>query len=141
MRYLLDTNVISEWVKPQPNIGVIEWLANIDEDRVFISVVTVTELRYGIERLASGSRRTRLEEWLQHEIPLRFEERILPITHDIADACGKVIAVSASKGRPIEAVDAFILATAQIHHLTVVTRNVSDFHNLITPIINPWARN
>ena len=89
MKFLLDTNVVSEWMKPRPNRGVIAWLAETDEDRVFLSVVTITELRYGIERMAAGSRRNRLDEWLSEELPLRFEGRVLPVDAVIADACGK----------------------------------------------------
>ena len=72
MNFLLDTNAVSEWVKPHPNPGIIGWMESADEDRIFISVVSLAELRYGAERLAAGSRRSRLEEWLRHELPLRF---------------------------------------------------------------------
>ena len=73
MSFLLDTNVVSEWVKPRPHPGVITWLAEADEDRVFLSVVTLAELRHGVERMAAGSRRARLDVWLREELPLRFE--------------------------------------------------------------------
>jgi toxin FitB len=99
--FLLDTNVISEWMKPEPNSGVVNWLHNVDEDRVFISVVTLTEIRYGIERLAAGGRRKRLEDWLQRELPLRFEGRILPVNEMVADASGRVAARSEAAGRPM----------------------------------------
>ena len=88
MSFLLDTNVVSDWTKPNPNPGLIAWLEEVDEDRVYLSVVTLTELRYGIERLAVGKRRKRLDDWLQHELPLRFEGRILSIDSTVADACG-----------------------------------------------------
>src|SRR5450759_3911287 len=127
MSFLLDTNVISEWMKPRPNPGVVTWLADVDEDRTFLSVITLTELRYGIERMAAGHRRRRLEEWLEEELPLRFEGRILPIDPDVADACGKVVARSEAVGRRMEVMDAFIAATAEVHRLTVITRNASDF--------------
>ena len=86
MSFLLDTNVVSEWVKPRPDAGVAAWLAEADEDRVFISVITLAELRYGIERMATGNRRRRLDEWLRNELPLRFEGRILAIDGATADA-------------------------------------------------------
>ena len=79
MNFLLDTNAVSEWVKPRPDPGVIEWMESTDEDRIFISVITLAELRCGIERLAAGKSRRRLEEWLSGELPIRFEGRILPI--------------------------------------------------------------
>jgi len=75
VNFLLDTNVVSEWVKPRPDPGVIRWTESVDEDRVFLSVISFGELRYGAERMAAGARRRRLEEWLQDELPLRFEGR------------------------------------------------------------------
>ena len=139
MSFLLDTNIVSEWMKPRPNPGVIAWLEDVDEDRAFLSVVTLTELRYGIERLALGNRRKRLAEWLEEELPLRFEGRILPISPEVADACGKVVARSETKGRRMEVMDAFIAATAEVHSLAVVTRNVSDFQPVIKNVLNPWT--
>jgi predicted nucleic acid-binding protein len=137
--FLLDTNVVSEWMKPRPNPGVISWLADVDEDRVFLSVITLTEIRYGIERMAAGARKTRLREWLENEVPLRFEGRLLSIDGAVADACGKLVARSEAVGRRIEVMDAFIAATAENHSLTVVTRNMSHFEPLITPLVNPWV--
>src|SRR5689334_1913185 len=113
MSFLLDTNAVSEWVKPFPNPGLISWLEEVDEDRVFLSVATLTELRYGIERLAVGNKRRKLEDWLDNELPLRFEKRILTIDSAVADACGKIVAQRDAQGRPIEAMDAFIAATAE----------------------------
>lgn len=139
MSFLLDTNVISEWMKPQPNSGVVAWLANVEEDRVFISVVTLTEVRYGIERMAAGSRRKRLEHWLQRELPVRFDGRILPVDAAVADASGRVAARSEAAGRPIEAIDAFIAATAEVHRLTLVTRNQSDFQAVLKTTLSPWT--
>ena len=139
MSLLLDTNVVSEGLKPQPNAGVVAWMDNVDEDQVYISVVTLTELRYGIERLAAGSRRKRLEEWLQRELPKRFDGRILPIDELIADASGRIVARSEAAGRPIEAIDAFLAATAEVHRLTLVTRNQSDFKAVLKTTLNPWT--
>jgi toxin FitB len=79
LSFLLDTNVVSEWVKSRPDSGVITWLAETDEHRVFLSVVTLAELRYGIERMPPGARQKRLNTWLTEELTLRFEGRILPI--------------------------------------------------------------
>jgi predicted nucleic acid-binding protein len=136
--FLLDTNVVSEWIKPRPNPGVVAWIADVDEDRVFLSVVTLAELRYGIERLAPGQRRTRLGDWLEDELPLRFEGRILNIHPAVADTCGRLVARAETMGRPAEAMDAFIAATAEVHGLTVVTRNTSDFQSLSKDVLNPW---
>lgn len=138
MNYLLDTNVVSEWTKPRPNPGVVDWLANVDEDAVYLSVVTLAELRHGIERLSPGKRRTQLDEWLRADLPLRFEHRILPVDAAVADQWGHVVARSESNGRPIHAMDALIAATAEVHSLTLVTRNASDFSAAAKSVIDPW---
>ena len=139
MSFLLDTTVVSEWVKTRPNRGVVAWLADIDEDRVFISVVTLAELRHGIERMGASSRRKRLDEWLREELPARFEGRVLSIDGIIADGWGKVVARSEAAGRPIGAMDAFIAATAEAHGMTLVTSNTSDFEASLKDVVNPWA--
>ncbi len=139
MNFLLDTTVVSEWMKPLPNSGVIRWLAEVDEDRVFLSVMTLAELRYGTERLASGARKTRLETWLQEELPLRFEGRILAIEAAIANTWGRLVSRCSAVGKPIGVMDAFFAATAEVHALTFVTRNVSDFTASGTPLLNPWS--
>lgn len=139
MSFLLDTNVVSEWTKPHPNPGVIEWLEQITEDDVFLSVVTFAELRHGIERLAAGVRRRRLDAWIQSELPTRFEGRIVLIDGAIADEWGRVVARRDALGRPIQAMDALIAATARVHNLTLVTRNVSDFSGSIKSVLNPWT--
>ena len=139
MSFLLDTNVISEWVKPHPHEGVIAWLDSIDEDRVFMSVITVAELRHGIERLAEGKRRKRLAEWLEHELPLRFEGRILAVDEAVADSCGRLIARGEALGRAVQAMDALLAATAEVYKLALVTRNVSEFQPVLKSIVNPWT--
>jgi|SRR5215472_7169946 predicted nucleic acid-binding protein len=139
MSFLLDTNLISEWMKPRPNPGVVAWLADVDEDRTFLSVITLTELRYGIERMESSKRRKRLDEWLEEELPLRFEGRVIAIDPVVADACGKIVARSETAGRRMQAMDAFIAATAEVHRLTVVTRNTSDFETVVKNVLNPWT--
>jgi predicted nucleic acid-binding protein len=138
VNFLLDTNAVSEWVKPRPNPGLIGWMASADEDRVFISVVSLAELHYGVERMAAGRRRNRLEQWLRHELSLRFEGRILPVDTDVAEAWGRTVSQSEAAGRPISVMDAFLAATAEIHQLTLVTRNVSDFR-LLKAVLNPWT--
>lgn len=139
MNYLLDTNVISEPTKAPPNAGVLTWLATVDEDSIFMSVVTVTELRYGIDRLPSGKRRSRLDTWLRQELIPRFEGRIVPVDLEIADACGRLVARSEAMGRQLEPRDAFLAATAEVHGLAMVTRNVSDFESIIRNIVTPWT--
>ncbi len=139
MNFLLDTNVISDSTKPRPSPELASWLAQVDEDSVFLSVVTLTELRYGIERMAAGGRRRRLDIWLQQDLPIRFEGRILPVDAAIAHACGRLVARSESAGRPIQPRDAFIAATAEMYGLTLVTRNASNFQPVLKAVLNPWS--
>ncbi|HEX2581678.1 MAG TPA: type II toxin-antitoxin system VapC family toxin [Dongiaceae bacterium] len=139
MSFLIDTNVVSEWVKPRPNEGVVRWLAETDEDRIFLSTVTLAELRYGVERLAAGARRKRLDEWLRDELPLRFEGRVLAVDEKVAEAWGRVVARREAAGRPLAIMDAFLAATAEAHGLTVVTRNVGDFKLSTEAVLNPWT--
>ncbi len=139
MSFLLDTTVVSEWMKPLPDASVIRWLAEVDEDRVYLSVTTLADLRYGTERLPAGARRSRLETWLREELPLRFESRLLIIEATIAGASGSVMSRCSAVGRPIGAMDALFAATAQVHALTLVTRNVSDFTASGIFLFNPWS--
>jgi len=138
MTFLLDTNAVSEWVKPRPNPGLMKWMESADEDRVFVSVISLAELRYGVERMPAGSRRSRIEQWLQHELPLRFERRILPVDTQVAELWGQTVARSEAVGRPIGVMDAFLAATAETYELTLVTRNLSDFP-LLKAVLNPWT--
>ena len=140
MSFLLDTNVVSEWVKPRPDPRVVDWLADVDEDRVFLSVVTMAELRHGIERLPAGRRRKRLDEWLREELPRRFESRVLPIDAAVADAWGTIVAERERIGRPISTMDAFVAATAEVHGLTLVTRNAPDFRSSVKTLLDPWSQ-
>lgn len=139
MSFLLDTNVVSEWTKPRPNPGVVEWLAEVNEDEIFLSVVTFAELRHGIERLAPSARRRRLDEWLSNDLPLRFEARIIGVDGAIADEWGRLVARREVRGAPIHAMDALIAATAQVHGLTLVTRNAADFQTSVKSVLNPWT--
>lgn len=139
MSFLLDTNVVSEWTKPRPNPGLVAWLARVDENEVFLSVVTFAELRRGIERLPGGARRRRLDEWLRGELPVRFETRIVGVDGAIADEWGRLVARREARGRAMQAMDALIAATAQVHGLTLVTRNTSDFDESVKSLLNPWT--
>jgi hypothetical protein len=139
MNFLLDTNLVSERMKPRPNPGVVAWLDQVDEESTFLSVVTVMELRYGVERTAQGLRRRQLDQWLTQELPARFEGRILPVGLPIADSCGRLVARSEGLGRPMETRDAFIAATAEVYDLTLVTRNTSHFETVLKSIVSPWT--
>jgi predicted nucleic acid-binding protein len=119
--------------------GVVTRLAEVDEDRVFLSVVTLAEIRYGIERMAGGNRRDRLDGRLRNELPLRFEGRILSVEEAVADVWGRSVAQCKKAGRPISPIDVFLAATAERHGLTLVTRNTSDFARVVKSVLNPWT--
>jgi len=138
VNFLLDTNAVSEWVKPVPNPGLIQWMQSVDEDRVFLSVIALAELNYGIERMSPGSGRSRLEHWLQQELVVRFERRILPVDEETAVAWGRTMSRSEAIGKPMSTVDAFLSATAEVHELTLVTRNARHFP-LLKSLISPWS--
>src|SRR5260370_5571023 len=98
MSLLLNTNAMPEWVKPRPNPGLIGWMEASDEDRIFISVVSLAELHYGVERMARGKRRSRLEQWLQHELPLRFASRTFPVDTNVATGWCRAVSRNESAG-------------------------------------------
>jgi predicted nucleic acid-binding protein len=136
--FLLDTNVVSEWVKPQPNIGVIRWLDAVDEDRTRLSVVTLAEIRLGIERLEPGRRRERLTVWLEEDLPARFADRLLHVDREVAVMWGVVMAETARAGHSMSSMDAWFAATARHYGLTLVTRNARDFVAAGIALVNPW---
>jgi len=138
MSFLLDTNVVSEPTKPRPDPGLALWLASVDEDRTFLSAVTLAEISFGIERRETGERRAKLERWLHGDVKVRFAGRILPVDEAIAEVWGKVVAARAALGRPIGLMDGFIAATALVSGLTLVTRNTADFENTVPALLNPW---
>jgi toxin FitB len=135
--WLIDTNIVSEWVKPRPDAGIVSWLDEVDEDRVFLSVVSLPEMRFGIERLAPGRRRNRLDRWLREELPERFEGRIVPVDGQVADACGRLLARARQAGRGLGAMDALIAATCQACDLVLATRNLGDFDGLGVELFAP----
>jgi toxin FitB len=136
--YLIDTNVISEWVKPRPDPGVVRWFDQVDEDRTYLSVITLGELRKGIDRLADGRRRQRLDHWLTTELPERFTHRILPVDSTVADQWGRLLARTDTAGTTIHPTDGLLAATALTHQLQIVTRNVVHFQPAGIDILSPW---
>jgi predicted nucleic acid-binding protein len=136
--YLLDTNCISELVRPKPDPRVVKWLEAIDEATVYLSVLTLGEIRKGVAFLAQGKKRAALESWLETDLPARFEGRILPIDAAIADRWGSIAARSDESGRALPVIDGLLAATALQHNLTIVSRNVNDFRLPSLRILNPW---
>jgi hypothetical protein len=136
LSYLLDTNVLSELRRKTPNPGVVEWFAQRPASTLYLSVLTLGELRKGVEGIADASRRTALLDWLEAELPRFFTGRILPVDAHVADRWGRLVA--AANG-PVPAIECLLAATAAHHGLSLVTRNVRDFANLGLEIINPWT--
>lgn len=138
MNFLLDTNVLSEVRRPAPDMNVLTWLDSVDEDRVFISVASIAELRRGVASMQDSRRRAALTAWLSDDLPARFEDRILPIDYAMAERWGDLMAESRQSGIALSTMDGFFAATALIKYLTLVTRNVRDFAPLNVPLLNPW---
>jgi toxin FitB len=138
VRYLLDTNVISEWTKPRPDPAVVAWLDAADEDALYLSVLAFAEIRLGIELLPAGRKRARISAWLERDLAGRFEGRIIGIERDIAEAWAAIVARGRAHGATPPILDAFVAATALVHQMTLVTRNERDLAGLDVPLVNPW---
>lgn len=136
--FLVDTNVVSEFIRPQPDARVIRWLEAANPESLFASVVTFGEIRLGIEDLPVSKRRAALEEWLEQGLPQWFESHLLPVTKAIADRWGRLTIKAKRKGIAITTADGLIAATALEHDLAIVTRNVKDFAATGVTIVNPW---
>jgi len=136
--FLLDTNCISELVRPKPEPRVLEWMEAVDETLLYLSVLTLGEIRKGLAGLAQSKRRTLLENWLEVELQPRFSGRIVPIDTAIADRWGLLTAEAKRNGKLLSIIDGLLAATALQHNLTVVSRNISDFTNTHVPVLNPW---
>jgi toxin FitB len=139
MSWLLDTCVLSEYVKKTPAPGVIAWLDEQDETSLFISVITLGEIEKGILKLRTtdAHRSQKLTAWLG-KVEQRFAGRILPLDAAALQAWAQLAAQAEPAGKPLAVMDGLVMATAQSHGLTVVTRNVQDF-GLIPQVFNPWA--
>lgn len=136
MSYLIDTNVLSELRRRDPDANVVRWLADRPASTLYLSVLTLGELRKGIESLPEGQRKRRLLDWLEVELPAYFAGRILPVDATVAEHWGRLLAQS---DRPLPAIDSLLAATALSHGLTLVTRNLRDFRHPHLPVLDPWA--
>lgn len=136
MSYLLDTNVLSELRRKQPNAGVIAWMSKRPTTTLYLSVLTLGEIRKGVDSVLNTERRLALLDWLESDLQNFFSGRILPIDLTVADRWGRIVAAA---GRPVPAIDSLIGATAAQHGLSLVTRNVRNYENLGLDIINPWT--
>ncbi len=135
MNWLLDTCVLSEPARKTPDAKVVQWLADQAEEELFISVLTLGELRKGAALLPDGRKRRQILQWLKQDIRQRFEGRILPVDETVLLTWGQLLA---DAGRPLPAIDSLIAATAVAHHLTLVTRNIEDMAGTGAEVFNPW---
>jgi hypothetical protein len=138
VKYLLDTNVVSELVKREPNPGVGRWVDERDESTLFLSVITFGELQKGIKKLGDEKRAERLQIWVNQELAKRFEGRVLPIDLEVAFTWGRIQGVSEKSGLKLPVIDSLIAATAIAHNLIVVSRNVHDLERCQVTVHNPW---
>jgi predicted nucleic acid-binding protein len=137
--FLLDTCVISELVKPRPNENVVRWVDSVDERKLFLSVLTVGELTKGITKLQESPRKANLQEWLEHDLAERFAGRILPVDATVSVAWGRIQGEAERVGAKLPVIDSLLAATAEIHRLTLATRNVADFDRCGATVFNPWG--
>jgi len=138
--YLLDTNVISELMKPRPARSVADWIVATPEELLFLSVITIGEIRKGIDLLdESEPKRGVLQSWLDHDLRIRFAGRLLPFDEWAAERWGQIEALARRQKVTLSTIDAQLAATALHHGLTLVTRNVSDVRLTGAPLFNPWA--
>jgi toxin FitB len=139
MTFLLDTCAISELVARQPNPRVVQWVDSMDEDKLFLSAITIGEIKRGIERLADSRRKSVLREWLEDDLLLRFSDKILSVDTAVMLAWGELMADLEKRGRRMPAIDSLVAATCLQRSLDLVTRNESDFAHSGVRVINPWG--
>ncbi len=137
MNYLLDTCVISELTKPTPNENVIEWLNITPNDRLFLSVITIGEIRKGLTKLPDSKRKADLTNWLNTLLE-DYQNRIYPISLTVAENWGVIQGHAEKEGKSMSSIDSLIASIAYTHNLVLVTRNESDFQASNLPIQNPW---
>lgn len=135
MTYLIDTNALSELRRKEPNAGVAEWFSQRPATTLFVSALTLGEIRKGIEMLPNNDRKFALLDWLEVDLPAFFIGRILAVDASVADRWGRLVAQA---GRPMPAIDSLLAATAIHHGLKLVTRNAFDFEFAGLEVINPW---
>jgi predicted nucleic acid-binding protein len=138
MKYLLDTCVISELVSKRPNSNVVEFVDSLDDDEIYLSVITIGEIIKGIEKLPKSKRKQELHTWLKEDLFARFSGKIIPIDNDVITTWGLLTARLELAGTPMPAIDSLIAATALTHAFALMTRNVNDFEGASVEIVNPW---
>ena len=137
--WLLDTNVLSELRRPKPDRKVVAFISAQPLELLYVSAVTLAEIRFGIDVVTDATRRAELNDWLAHKVRPMFEQRVLPVTEEIMFKWRLLVEDGRKAGYTFSQPDLIIAATALHHGLTVVTRNVSDYERVRTPVFNPWV--
>jgi len=138
MNYILDTCVISELIKKNPNPRVLKWIASVEESSLFLSVLTFAEIHKGIEKLPDSKRKQKLHKWVNSDLKERFKNRIIDLDLKIATKWGEIQGQAELVGRPMSLIDSLIVATAAVYDFVVVTRNTKDMDNGNVTLLNPW---
>lgn len=138
MSWLLDTNILSELRRPRPEPKVVAFVAGCPLDRLYISVVTLAEIRFGIELIAEPVRRAALNDWLTHRVRPMFEGRILPLSEEVMLKWRLLVEEGRKSGHTFSQPDLMIAATALQHGLTVVTRDRTEYDRARAPVLDPW---
>ncbi|MBE9035833.1 type II toxin-antitoxin system VapC family toxin [aff. Roholtiella sp. LEGE 12411] len=138
MSYILDTNIISELIAKQPNQRVIDWIKGIDKNNLFVSVITIGEIRKGIQKLPESLRKKNIQDWFENELLIGFEGRILPLDLSVILLWGELVGALEKEGRKLPPLDSLIAATTKHHNYTLVTRNEKDFDGIEIVVFNPF---
>ena len=140
MAFLLDTCLLSEFFKKQPDSRVSDWFAEQLPDTLFLSVLTIGELRKGLLRLPQSRKKTEIAKWI-NDVKVFYGRRILNFGLTTTEIWARIRAQSESVGKPLSMIDSLIAASAVEHQLTVATRNVRDFERCGVETFNPWSSN
>jgi len=138
VKYLLDTNIISEFISKTPNQKVIDYILALNEDDLYLSVITIGEIKAGIEKLANSQKKDKLLYWLANDLLVRFENKIIDIDIEVMLQWGVLNSYLKQLGKPLPIMDSLIGATTQVKDMTLLTRNENDFLNLDIKIVNPF---
>ena len=139
MAYLIDTNVVSETLKPRPERRVVDWISRQMANDLFLASISLGELVRGVRRMRERAGRERFQRWIDYDLAAQFQGRILPFDRETAVIWGEIMGDGDRVGRPKPMADAQIAAVARRHGLTLVTRNMRDFVGMEVVLLDPWA--
>lgn len=140
MKYLLDTCVISEIIKPQADENVIAWMQRQNEDSLYLSVLAFGEIEKGIEKAPDGTRKRSLKLWVEEDLKKRFEGRVIPVDLDVSVKWGAIQGAAELIGKPMPAIDGLIAVSGLVYNCVVVTRNTADMEQSSAELLNPWSK-